>query len=447
VRLEKKYFNSDKNLTELLSGGTVAFILQLLGLAMGYALTLAITKLFGAKIFGIYSLTYTTLMVLTMVSTLGLEIAILKLVGRDEGRSSQSLLQLIYGMVIPSSVIVSILFILFSYLYAESIFKHADYRIFFMYSGMILIFSSSLSINTEYLRANNYIFMSEFLRNILRPLLILVFLFLFYKFYKEDLLIVYALITSMILSSFISIFAIVNGKAKNHNSSPSYFSINITKKDILSTGLRIQLSLLAAYLISNMGLYFIGAHEDAESIGLAVLAIKLSSLVYMPLMVLNKICAPKISNLYHSNQQESLQKYITQVSKIAFYIALVIATVLIVASNSLLSFFGDEFSKAGNILVILIASQFVCCASGSVGIFLNMTGNEHIYRNISVIVALISLGLYVTLVPFYGAISAVIILALSQALLNIISAVYIKFKLGYITWYYPLRAYFLQNNS
>ena len=63
----------DKDLKELVKGGSVSFFLRFGGLFLGYVLTLVIANLFGAKGLGDYVLAITVLSLFTLIAKIGLD--------------------------------------------------------------------------------------------------------------------------------------------------------------------------------------------------------------------------------------------------------------------------------------------------------------------------------------------------------------------------------------
>ena len=76
ARLKNEHFK------ELLSGSAVAFILRILGIVASYIFVYLVTRFYGAKGMGIYSLSLAVLMVLEMFGTMGFKSSILRFVGQ-----------------------------------------------------------------------------------------------------------------------------------------------------------------------------------------------------------------------------------------------------------------------------------------------------------------------------------------------------------------------------
>lgn len=424
-------------LHELLSRGAVSFVMQGCGMLSGYVLMALIANYFGASILGIYSFSYTALMLAVIVAALGLDVVILKVAARNETNTSIATLKRIYSIVIPVTLLLMLLSMTVSVQYLGLFFEAAEYKRYLVITGLSLIFSVILTINIEYLRAQGNIPISEFMRNVFRPLISILLIATTCIFYYDVYIPAYALCISSFLACVVSIY-FVFWRDRGTDAGPVSHSVE-TANTLVSSGLPMQVSMLAFYMISNMVVFFIEGYESAVSVGVMLVAIKLAGLVNMPLMVLNKVCAPRFSRLYSENQHEQLQEYLGQVTKLAFFSAVVMGVFLVVGSEYLLAIFGSDFIQVKNILFILVCGQLVSCASGSVGLFMMMTGNEKAFRNIAVMVMLLSAVFYWVVLPVYGIIGAACVLAASQAALNIFSVIYIKYRLGFITMYLPFK--------
>ena len=433
----KNKLEQNAMLHELVSGGVISFVMQGVGMLSGYLLMALIAKYFGASILGIYSFSYTALMLAVIVASLGLDMVILKLAARGEGASSVATLKKIYSVVIPSTIFLVLASIFFVHQYATLFFEAAEYKVYLTITSLALIFSVILAINIEYLRAKGNIPVSEFMRNACRPLLSILIIVIVSGFYYDVYVPGYALCISSFIACMISIYIVFWRRESTKSVPASNCPETITA--LMAGGLPMQVSMLAFYMISNMVIFFIEGYESSALVGFMLVSIKLAGLVNMPLMVLNKVCAPKFSKLYADNQHIQLQEYLNQTTKLAFYVAVVLGLFLVVFSEYLLAIFGHDFIQAKNLLYILVCGQLISCASGSVGLFMMMTGNEKTFRNIAVIVMLISSVCYWLVLPSYGAIGAAVVLATSQAALNIVSVVYIKYRLGFVTMYLPFQ--------
>jgi O-antigen/teichoic acid export membrane protein len=154
-------------------------------------------------------------------------------------------------------------------------------------------------------------------------------------------------------------------------------------------------------------------------------------------MIVNTILAPKIAFYYHAQRKTELQKLLLQSTKLMFWISLLLVVLLILFGKIILNFFGSEYLSSYSLLVILVMGNFVNVASGSVGIFMNMSGNQKKLIKLRLINLIICLAAYWIFIPRYGSLAAGIITSVEIIIFNIITARYIKQVLHYTTYYFP----------
>ena len=102
-------------------------------------------------------------------------------------------------------------------------------------------------------------------------------------------------------------------------------------------------------------------------------------------------------------------------------------------SELLLGIFGNEFIVGKTALLILLFGQIINILCGSVGYILMMTNKQEILRNIIIFSAFLNIILNILLIPKYGINGAAISSAISVAVWNIYSLIYIYRKYGFIT--------------
>src|SRR6056297_2509658 len=95
------------------------------------------------------------------------------------------------------------------------------------------------------------------------------------------------------------------------------------------------------------------------------------------LMAVNMTIAPTVSNLYTEGDLHKIQQILTTSVRAILAFSLPAALVLIIFGPWLVPFvFGEDFAFAAYPLAILCIGQLINVCMGSVGIVLNMTGNE-----------------------------------------------------------------------
>tara|TARA_R100000306_G_scaffold48922_1_gene46230 strand:- start:14678 stop:16054 length:1377 start_codon:yes stop_codon:yes gene_type:complete len=429
----------DANLKELLSGSAITFVIKVTGMLIGYIAVLLVSRMYGAEGTGVYSLTTTVLNSLAILGGLGLNTAVLRYVGQfnklENGMANlKELFKYICQLAFPFSIIVGILLFFLSEEVAVNVFDNPTYIPALKVGAVALPFFTLNLINVEFIRGLKLLKVSEYLRSINRQLVVVIILsFSILSYGILDA--VYAAVLGIILSFILSLIFILNyfKKLKYDNTKKP----DLTRKELLRTSIPMMTTAVASFVIANAGSFFLEMYSTTNEVGVFTVCLRLAQLVSLVLIVVNTISAPKFAELYWGGKRRELQKFIHQTSKLIFFISLIISVTLIVFSNFALSLFGEEFVDGSLALVILIVGQLINAMTGSVGILLNMTGNQKVFKNIISITTLLLIGSYIIIVPSYGLLGASIVNLFGVVVLNFSLATYVYKKLRFQTFYIP----------
>lgn len=429
---------SDSNLNELIKGSSITFIIKIIGMIMSYGVIWLISKNHGAEGVGVYGLSHRIIMSLGIICTLGFNVSVLRYVGEfNTKKNNKGYLKKIFSyftlLSLPTSFLVGLVLFFISDEIALNVFENPNYIISIKIIAVILpLFTLSL-INVEFIRGLKLLKVSEFLRSINNYLVVLLILGLSILNFGV-LNSVYALALGIALTFSISfLFIYLHLKNLPFQAQEVLFSM----KEFVKTSTPMMITAISSFVLAFAGVFFLELFSSTDVVGIYSVCYMLSQLVNLPLTVVNTISAPKFSELFWSNRKKELKTVIFQSSKLIFWSSVLISIVLIIGSRLILSFFSDEFISGQNVLFILIVGQIINAITGSVGVFLNMTGNQKALRNIILFTAILVVFGYYIFVPNYGMLGAACVSIFGTILLNIISALYAYKKLHYITFYIP----------
>ena len=136
--------------------------------------------------------------------------------------------------------------------------------------------------------------------------------------------------------------------------------------------------------------------------------------------------APTVSRLYAHGEIERLQKILSKSVRKVMLFSLPMALIMVLAGKYVLIYvFGNEFALARYALAVLSGAQLINACMGSVGLILNMTGNEKDTAIVLASTAGLNICLNALLIPLYGILGAAIATAISIILWNIILSYFI----------------------
>jgi O-antigen/teichoic acid export membrane protein len=205
----------------------------------------------------------------------------------------------------------------------------------------------------------------------------------------------------------------------------------------LKESLPMMLSSSILVLMSWMDTFIMGVYETETEVGIYNVAVKITTLSVFSLQAINSILAPKIAKSYAKHESIVYRKLIQFSTKINFFITFIVVGLIIMLSSFLLGLFGEGFESGIYVLFILCVGQLINSLSGSVGVVMQMIGEQKMYQNLIVIALAINLILTVILTPVYGGIGAAIATVISMVFWNITGAVFLKQKKNIKTYYLP----------
>lgn len=171
-------------------------------------------------------------------------------------------------------------------------------------------------------------------------------------------------------------------------------------------------SVLLGWLVNN------------ESVAYFKVAMQAVALIALGLSSVNAVIMPNVASLYKQGDLKATQKLLTKSVRLSALVSLPIIFFLFIFGEFAISaLFGKNYLPAYPILVILCFGQLVNVLMGSVGLVLNMTGNEKSTLKSISITFILNLILLATLVPLYGAIGGAVAISVSMIFLNVLVAV------------------------
>ena len=431
-RVSNKFGN--KHLSAIIHGSLWSFSLKIASMMFGYISTMIISNYFGARTIGLVNLSTSTISIVSLFSLMGFPNAIIRFIGqyRDDRARISILKRMVFLSFIISLVFVFILFISADYI-AISFFHDKRLKDFLQIMLIGTPFAIITTLLVEFIRGLQLIKYSETIRN-LTPVFNLLFIsFLVFILRFNDLTPAVASILSTIIIFLIATWFVTKKvKEIKHTSATP-----VSYKTILNTSFPMLITASMFMIMSVIDKLMLGVMTTTYEVGIYSVALKLATLTSMVLVAINTIVAPKFSELYWSNKQDDLRQVVRFSSKIIFLSSAPILGAYILFSHQILSFFGKEFIAGTSALIILSAGQFVNSASGSVGYFLEMTGNQNVFRNIVFCSSMLNIALNYLLIPHYGYNGAAIATALSMGLWNVSALMYVKNKFNLFMGYIP----------
>lgn len=413
----------------------VVMILKGFGMLLGYAVTILISREFGPEGLGIYSVSYTTIIVFSHVASLGLPVAILRYVGQFGGANDLGKRKILYYNALKIIFLISIVLSCALFVFAKdlgtNLFGDPSYAHALKWVALTAPFFTLNLINVEFLRALDRITQSEVFRTVFISLSIL--LILYFSDDSSQFLPVIALsvgiLGAALLSTGRSLSAVWKLKAPKGSSFPI--------REIINTGTPLMLVALGSYFLGNISVYLIQIFEDTRQVGIFSLSLKLSLLINFALIAITTVIAPKMSGLFWEGKKLELATFVRKATKYVFLLSLPPFLVLVIFPETVLKLIEPEFASGKYVMVFLALGQILNAFSGPVSLLLNMSGHQKAVMKVMLFVLVFAVSANIVLISYYGIMGAALATALSIGIKSLSLLILSKQKLGIIPFYVP----------
>lgn len=217
---------------------------------------------------------------------------------------------------------------------------------------------------------------------------------------------------------------------------PNSFVQQTNPVDVLNEALPILGINLLNTLKTQIGIWVIAAFLSTTDLALYGSAIRLVSIIAIPLItIVNAMVPPIIAELFAQNQLAKLEKTVRKLATFATIAASILTIIFLLGGESILGFiFGDFYKDAKLILVILSLGQLFDTASGSCGLVLIMTGHQKSLLRITAFSAIITISITFVAILLWGLVGSAWASTLGIILSNILIIFTVNRKLGIRTY-------------
>lgn len=442
----KKYLK-DKNLKELIQGGSISFIFRIGGLIMGYILTLLIAKLFGAEGLGEYVLAVTVLRLFVLIAKLGFDTTSIRFLASFVIQKKWDSIHFFRRKVIFILIITSIISSICMYLFSEDLglLLSLDYKYIRLNSFFVLPMVFFM-LHYQSLRGLKRIGDFSFFYRMSQSLFSIIAIVVLYQFISDDAIPIYAYLISLLIVSALSFVSF-----QYHYERKKRGEISAELKILnYSTLFKISIPLMFAqsvqFIMAWTDKLMLGVMATSQEVGIYHTAFKLSMFAAIALMSVNSITSPKIAELYAKNDLNQVKNVAQSSTKIIFWLTLPLLVLFFTFPTFFLGLFGSEFKLGVTAFLILSVGRLVSSFSGSVGNILQMTNNQNYFAGVLFLGAIINIVLNLVLIPsssplaqygYSGINGAAIASMMSLIFWNISMVLIVKKKLGFYTFYFP----------
>ena len=317
--------NLNKNLSELLKGGVEALFLRIIGAVILFGITFYITNVFGASNYGDFILFVTSLKLLAVVAVFGTDMFMVRSVSNNFTKGTWFKVRednyLSYGVIFLIGSALSFLILIF----CKSISLILELEIEYVVILSVTIIPFSLiKLHGQCFRGVKnirYYASFEFIYTYLIFAFFVICIPLLFNV-SEKLFLGVAFCCSTIIVAILS-FVQWSKHLRISSIADNQLKVTISKKRLKELMLRSAPYLLATSFtlvsiwIIQFGIKYYGSSKD---LGIFDAMLKVGTLVSIPLMAINSITAPKLSESYSGNDLLQLK----ETAKSATYISIAV---------------------------------------------------------------------------------------------------------------------------
>lgn len=387
-----------------ISGAYKSILLQGAIALLTFFTTLFIARSVGDQGFGVYTIVFNWISIISVGATLGLDDLALKQFPiykeKKQAALAKGLLYWTNGLGTVVGMVGALLFLLVVY------YCDVNYKDFYWVAVWVIPLFSLMHINQATMRALGYIGLGQLAEKFVQPLTFLLGLIAAYLFSElvitdEDA--IWARTLSFFVTVIVALYLI--GKYTK--------TIRATKTIIYEGAVwwksckYFALTSLLYILNTRLDIIFLDWYEIQEAeVAYYNAALKLSDMALIPFAVLYTVTAPMFSQLYTNKKINELQEFFVKTTRIACLVVSSILLVLMLGGELFLGLFGDSFKAGYPILLIMCLIKFIHVFVGPVNYLLMMIDLEKEAMWCLVASVLLTIILHGLFIPIYGILGA-----------------------------------------
>ena len=408
-----------------------AFLLRVVGAGLQFLFTVVLARLYGASGVGLFVIALSMLVVSSTIARWGLDQTTMKLVAANlEGNqyaTIRSILRYARNFILLSGAASTIIMLLFSDWLAGVFFKHGDATAVIAVMSLAILPLSLATLYAEALRGFRKITVYTLLHGTLIPALSTFFVLMLSKLFDG---VIAGAIAYLVATTLAMVLAVILC-ARYISRSPDDSRVKeIDRRGILATANALSWVTIISVIMSFMETFILGLFHDDASVGRYAAALRLALIVNFIIIAFNSILAPNFSSLFRQAKLPEIERQARHSILIMLVFTLPAVAIFCLLPSQILSIFGKEFEQASTALVLLSVGQLINVFSGPVGILLQMTGHESSFRNNVILSSGTTLVSALILIPPYEVVGAAISAVIGILLLNALSLLSVRKRLG-----------------
>lgn len=419
-------------------GAGISSFGQGVNMVLGYATQIALARMYGPALLGLYVLGMTVVQVANLLAQLGMNHGAMRYVAYYQARSDIARVRGAILMALWVTFALSLAFTILMFFgagfLAEAVFSKPSLKIVIRAFSVSLPFFTVMGIALWATKGFQTMKYDAYVRQILRPLLNFVGIVIFYLLGAQLLGAVTAYFLSVALGAAFALYYLrrLSSKLLGQDIPPRFES-----RELLSFSLPMMVINFAQGMNSWSVIAVLGAFATAESVGIFNVAARTATLSSLVLTAFGGIFSPMVSGLYSRSRLEELSSLYRDVSRWIFTGGFAIFLITVLLAGDIMAVFGPEFVSGWSVMIVIAGGWLYSSSTGPSGRLLEMTGYQRIVMLTLLGSTASTLVLAIALVPRYGIMGAGVAVATGLIMSNTVILFFVKRRLG--LWPYSRR--------
>jgi O-antigen/teichoic acid export membrane protein len=208
----------------------------------------------------------------------------------------------------------------------------------------------------------------------------------------------------------------------------------VSAKEVLDDAIPFLAIALTSLVLLSADVWILSALGSLKEVGIYGAASRLVTFVTMPLLIVNLVLPPIVSEMYAQGQTGRLERTLRTFSTLAGVPSLAVLLVFMLLGGPILGLvYGKPIYQGDTailVLLILSAAKLTAVWSGSCGLVLQFTGHQRSMLRVSLLTSPLFFVVAIWATQRYGPVGVACAVAVTTALQNVIMVLLAKRKTG-----------------
>lgn len=396
-----------------------------------FVIAFLLARVMGAEQFGLYSLALSAVAIVTTISLIGMDDAVLRNTAihasQDDEQSLWGTLQLTFGFTLSMSIFLSALLFIFSDSIAIKFFSEPLLSPILRLVAVIVPFmtmSEMLLFTSRGFKRMDYgVIAEDFVQLPVRVVLIgILALFNLNAFTAMVTFGVGDLAASIVLVYFIN---------KEFSLRRAFNDAKRDVRGLLSFSFPFWFSDIINTVRNNIQVMLLGSLSTITSAGIFTIVDRVNLVSIITYRSIETSIRPIIAELQSKDAWQEVGRLYQTSTRWSLLVSIPMTLITILFSDRILLLFGEDFVDGRLALVVLASSEFIKVLTGMSGTIIDMSGLNRLKMINTIIQVVMAVGLNIYLIPRWGLMGAAVSVFIAIAVINLLRMlqVYVVYRL------------------